>query len=217
MKRVYLIEGLLLLTVLPVCAQTEIHSDSFRVLPMPGMEDDAKADFDVSKSTELNSVPFPLQMSVEKPWMDFDTTLPDLFKQEEKKVVLTLRPYSANTRYDWDPIYQKKIVVNKDTWRGEKFYHLYKSLIPSNWAKHPFDKGIRGSSEEIEATGLRYTARAGARNMTAGIWERVTAPSGMDLMTPFTKDFWNPKARKRRERTLEVLRSYGEPLIRNTE
>lgn len=38
----------------------------------------------------------------------FDNSLPVMPKAPEKKVVLTLRPYTANTKYNWDPIYQKK-------------------------------------------------------------------------------------------------------------
>ena len=34
----------------------------------------------------------------------FDNSLPVMPKAPEKKVVLTLRPYTANTKYNWDPI-----------------------------------------------------------------------------------------------------------------
>ncbi len=212
----YKISGLFLLVALPACAQFGTSDeDSLRRYRMPVEESETRLHPEVP---DLNSVPIPLQMSTEKPWMDFDTALPDLFqKKEEKKVVLTLRPYSANTRYDWDPVYQKKIVLNKDTWRGEMFSHLYKSVIPSNWAKTPFDKGIRRTREEIEATGMRYSVTDRANNMAVGSWKRVGNPSGIDLMTPFTKDFWNPKARQRRERTLEVLRAYGDAPVGKTE
>jgi hypothetical protein len=33
---------------------------------------------------------------------------------------------------------------------------------------------------------------------------------GLDLMTIFTKDFWDKKGRNRRSRTLEVLKAYGD-------
>ena len=33
-------------------------------------------------------------------------------------------PYKANTRYNWDPIYQKKIKIDKNTWRGDPFYEI---------------------------------------------------------------------------------------------
>lgn len=34
--------------------------------------------------------------------------------------------------------------------------------------------------------------------------------SGIDLMYPFTKEFWNVKGRKRKRRTLQVLQQYGD-------
>jgi hypothetical protein len=34
--------------------------------------------------------------------------------------------------------------------------------------------------------------------------------NGMDLMKPFTKEFWDRKGNARRARTLEVLEAYGD-------
>lgn len=135
-------------------------------------------------------------------------------KAPEKKVVLTLRPYTANTKYNWDPIYQKKIKVDKDTWRGDEFYALKILMIPTNWAKHPFDAGPRETVEQIEATGLRYRVTERANNMAVGGWQGANGGgiSGLDLMTPFTREFWNFKGRKRRARTLEVLKAYGDSI-----
>ncbi|EKC53469.1 hypothetical protein OBE_12578 [human gut metagenome] len=147
-------------------------------------------------------------------WMDFDNSLPVMPKAPEKKVVLTLRPYTANTKYNWDPIYQKKIKVDKDTWRGDEFYALKILMIPTNWAKHPFDAGPRETVEQIEATGLRYRVTERANNMAVGGWQGASGGgiSGLDLMTPFTREFWNFKGRKRRARTLEVLKAYGDSI-----
>ena len=124
------------------------------------------------------------------------------------------RPYTANTKYNWDPIYQKKIKVDKDTWRGDEFYALKILMIPTNWAKHPFDAGPRETVEQIEATGLRYRVTERANNMAVGGWQGASGGgiSGLDLMTPFTREFWNFKGRKRRARTLEVLKAYGDSI-----
>ena len=70
---------------------------------------------------------------VSKTWMDFDASLPAMPRMPEKKVVLTLRPYTANTKYNWDPVYQKKITVNKNTWRGNPFYELIRLKIYTDW------------------------------------------------------------------------------------
>ena len=136
-------------------------------------------------------------------------TLPSVLP-EKKKPVMTLMPYSANTKFNYDPIYQKKIDVRANTYKSNPFELLYSLTIPSNWAKHPFDGGYRKSLEEIEATGLRYNPLAArANNMAVGAWES-TGVSGHDFMTPFTKAFWDRKGRKRRARTLEVLSQYGD-------
>ena len=109
-------------------------------------------------------------------------------------------------------MYQKKIKIDKDTWRGDPFYELKILRIYSDWAKTPFEKGVRKSMDEIEATGMRYRMTERANNMAVGSWQGASGGLGFsgDFMAPFTKEFWNVKGRKRRARTLEVLRAYGD-------
>ena len=66
-------------------------------------------------------------------------------------------------------------------------------MIPTNWAKHPFDAGPRETVEQIEATGLRYRVTERANNMAVGGWQGASGGgiSGLDLMTPFTVSFRN--------------------------
>lgn len=125
---------------------------------------------------------------------------------------MTLRPYTTQTKYNWDPVYQKKIHVGKDTWRGDAFYELKRQVIYTNWAKHPLDAGPRETLEQIEATGLRYRVTERVNNRMVGSWQRSSSPTGLDFMKPFTRDFWNFKGRKRRARTLEVLKAYGDSI-----
>lgn len=155
---------------------------------------------------------------VNKSWMDFNNSMPIMPKVPEKKVVLTLHPYTGNTKYNWDPVYQKKIKINKDTWRGDEFYALKILKIPTNWAKHPFDAGPRETVEQIEATGLRYRVTERVNNMAVGGWQGASGGgiSGLDLLGPFTREFWNFKGRKRRARTLEVLKAYGDSITVNS-
>lgn len=86
-------------------------------------------------------------------------------------------------------------------------------MIPTNWAKHPFDAGPRETVEQIEATGLRYRVTERANNMAVGGWQGANGGgiSGLDLMTPFTREFGISKY-KRRARTLEVLKAYGDSI-----
>ena len=150
-------------------------------------------------------------ISTEKQWLMHDESLPVALPNKQpldKKVYLSLRPYTANTPYDYDPVRQKKIKVNKDTWRNDPFRHFKTQFIYSNWAKSPLDKGVRNSLAEIEASGQR-------QNPFTQSWHSTSAPTGNDFMPPFTKDFWNRSAVKRRRRTMEVLSQYGDSTTAN--
>lgn len=212
MRRYYTIIGLLLVVVLPVCAQNWTPQDSLRLRRLLDGEGEIKLNPEVLKEMGVQEPLGKQQISMEKQWLDFNTTLPEIPNTPKKKVILTLRPYTANTKYNWDPVYQKKIKINKNTWRGDSFYELKMLRIYSDWAKTPLEKGIRKSIDEIEATGLRYRVTERANNMAVGSWQGASGGSGFsgDFMTPFTKEFWNVKGRKRRARTLEVLRAYGD-------
>ena len=212
MRRYYTIIGLLLVVVLPVCAQNWTPQDSLRLRRLLDGEGEIKLNPEVLKEMGVQEPLGKQQMLLERQWLDFNTTLPEIPNTPKKKVILTLRPYTANTKYNWDPVYQKKIKINKNTGRGDPFYELKMLRIYSDWAKTPLEKGIRKSIDEIEATGLRYRVTERANNMAVGSWQGACGGSGFsgDFMTPFTKEFWNVKGRKRRARTLEVLRAYGD-------
>ena len=72
--------------------------------------------------------------------------------------------------------------------------------------------------EQIEATGLRYRVTERANNIAVGGLQGANGggTSGLDLITPFTREFWNFKGRKRRARTLEVLKAYGDSTVSYT-
>ena len=98
-------------------------------------------------------------------------------------------PYKANTRYNWDPVYQKKIRVNKNTWRGDSFYELCRQRFYTNRTRSRKANEIR-IGEDVSVCGGTI--------------------SGLDLMAAFTKEFWNKTGRDNRIRTLEVLKTYGD-------
>lgn len=143
-----------------------------------------------------------------KPWLEVDETLPAIQGIRPRKVKLTLFPYTANTPYNWDPIRQRKIDIDKNTWRNDPFYELKTMRVYSNWAKSPLDAGPRETREQIEATGLRYRAAGRVANQTVFQWQAVSRPSGYSLMPEQGALNW--KARKRRARTLEVLQAYAD-------
>lgn len=181
-------------------------------------KEEIKLNIDAVKQIEFDPFGAPC-VSEDKPWMRIDETLPEVRKK--KKVVLTLHPYKANTKYNWDPVYQRKINIDADTWKMNTT-----DLMPTNWAKSIVDKGIRRSVEEIRASGLHqnilgerangmmvrsYTTTQPVRKVgNKGATLTGNGVGGLDLMTVFTKDFWDKKGRKARERTLEVLKAYGD-------
>ena len=182
--------GLLLVVVLPVCAQNWTPQDSLRLRRLLDGEGEIKLNPEVLKEMGVQEPLGKQQMSLERQWLDFNTTLPEIPNTPKKKVILTLRPYTANTKYNWDPVYQKKIKIDKNTWRGDPFYELKMLRIYSDWAKTPLEKGIRKSIDEIEATGLRYRVTERANNMAVGSWQGASGGSGFsgDFMTPLQKN-----------------------------
>ena len=213
MKYFILFLGLLFVVAFPLYAQEWTPQDSLHLRRFLSGEGEVRLNPDVLKEIGIDSPLGSPKEDMNKSWLEFDSSLPVMPQMPEKKVVLTLRPYTANTKYNWDPVYQKKITVNKNTWRSSPFYELTKLKIYTNWAKRPLDAGPRESVEQIEATGLRYMVTERANNMAVGGWRGVGSGgiSG-DFMAPFTKDFWNIKGRKRRARTLEVLKTYGDSI-----
>ena len=213
MKYFILFLGLLFVVAFPLYAQEWTPQDSLHLRRFLSGEGEVRLNPDVLKEIGIDSPLGSPKEDMNKSWLEFDSSLPVMPQMPEKKVVLTLRPYIANTKYNWDPVYQKKITVNKNTWRSSPFYELTKLKIYTNWAKRPLDAGPRESVEQIEATGLRYMVTERANNMAVGGWRGVGGGgiSG-DFMAPFTKDFWNIKGRKRRARTLEVLKTYGDSI-----
>ena len=168
MKYSILFLGLLCAVTFPLYAQEWTPQDSLRLHRLLDGGGEMKLNPDVLKEMGVDAPLGSPKTDVSKTWMDFDASLPAMPRMPEKKVVLTLRPYTANTKYNWDPVYQKKITVNKNTWRGDPFYELTRLKIYTDWAKRPLDAGPRESIEQIEATGLRYMVTERANNMAVG-------------------------------------------------
>lgn len=199
-------------TAFPLCAQTWTPQDSIRLQQLLNGKGEPELNQEALKELHRDEPVGAPEVSLDKPWMDFDASLPDMREKEKSRAPLTLFPYKPTTPYNWDPVHQKKIAIDKNTWRGP-FYELKTRRIPSNWAKSPLDVGPRESVEQIEAAGLRYRVTERANGMAVGSWQSVNSiGGGQDLMKPFTRDFWNFKGRKRRARTLEVLRTYGDSI-----
>lgn len=206
MIRYVFLWGMLCLVALPFYAQEWTKEDSLRLQRLLRQDGEIKLNPDALK--ELNRAMEQPKVMEDKPWLEVDETLPAVDGIRPRKVKITLFPYTANTPYNWDPVRQRKIMVNENTWRNDPFYELKTLWIYSNWAKTPLDAGPRESIEQIEATGLRYqpVGQVGSHSVLG--WKSVGRPSGYSLMPD--RGFWKVKERKRRLRTLEVLRAYGD-------
>ena len=166
MKYFILFLGLLFVVAFPLYAQEWTPQDSLHLRRFLSGEGEVRLNPDVLKEIGIDSPLGSPKEDMNKSWLEFDSSLPVMPQMPEKKVVLTLRPYTANTKYNWDPVYQKKITVNKNTWRSSPFYELTKLKIYTNWAKRPLDAGPRerlsvpttwrwAAGEELEAAVFR--------------------------------------------------------------
>lgn len=199
-------------------AQQSTAKDSLSLNGALHKDGEIKLNMDAVRQIDFGLFSAP-KSSKEKPGLKYDESLPEALKK--KKVILTLRPYTAHTKYNWDPVYQCKIKVDADTWRTD-----FAATMPTNWAKTPFAKGLRKSLEEIRASGVRFNmlgervnnmlvntaviAPTAGINLGKGVSMSGGTISGLNLMRVFEKDFWDKKGRERRDRTLEVLKQYGD-------
>ena len=176
MRRLLLYLGLLWGVACASYAQNWTIQDSLRLQQLLQGKEEIELNRTLLQEMEQSPYMGKPHMSVEKQWMEPDATLPSVPDAPGKRMVLTLHPYTARTKYNWDPVYQKKIKVDANTWRSDPFAS-FKINLANHLAQEPKQK-----------------------------------PSGMDLMTPFTREFWSFRAKKTRARTLEVLRTYGDSL-----
>lgn len=226
MRKRFVISAVYLLLT-GVCYAQWSKQDSLKLKHLLEGSEELKLNPEAVKQIDFGNASNAPRMSSEKSWMLPDESLPQVLPKP--KVVLTLMPYTANTRFNWDPVYQKKIRVDKNTWRGDPFYELRHQRSYSNWAHNPMDGGVRKSLDEIRASGVRFhqlqerangmlvnsmSMGSGIPLNSSGVTVNGGAIGGLDLMTVFTKDFWNRKGRERRARTWEVLQSYGDSTTR---
>ena len=161
MKSVLVFGVLLIAVVYPLCAQQWSVQDSLRLHRLLEQEEQPRLNPDALRELEQIFMGKP-NVDTSRPWMEFNPILPHI--SPKPKARLTLRPYSANTPYNWDPVYQRKIDIDRPK-------------------------------------GMTIPRLAGG-----------VSPSGYSLMAIFTRDFWDRKGKRRRARTLEVLRTYGDSI-----
>ena len=199
MTKCFILFLLICLSVPVVYSQEWTKKDSLNLSRVLKEEGEIKLNPEAVKQIDFGSdiMGTPL-MSTEKNWMLPDESLPSALPNTlplEKRQMLSLHPYKANTPYDWDPVYQKKIQVGKDTWRGDPFYRIKTFRGYTNTSKAPLRVMVitQPSLTEIEAIKLQYKPLFGQSNGSmAGV-----AIGGFNFMYVFTKDFWDKKGRER--------------------
>ena len=125
----------LCLTALLVHAQEWTKEDSLRLRKLLDSDQELNLNQDAVRQIDFGSAVGTPRMSVEKKWMLPDESLPEALPKP--KVVLSLMPYKANTPCNWDPVFQKKIRMDKNTWRGDPHYEMRHQRSYSNWARNP--------------------------------------------------------------------------------
>ena len=127
MKRLVCLFGLLAGVLCPLCAQDWTPEDSLRLQRL--LEGDGEIKLNPRALKELEQSFGQPKASEEKSWLRFDETLPGLPTEKQKRARLVLRPYTGYTPYNWDPIRQCKIDIDKPTWQENILRGLDKMLV----------------------------------------------------------------------------------------
>ena len=127
MKRLACLFGLLAGLAGPLCAQDWTPEDSLRLQRL--LEGDGEIKLNPRALKELEQSFGQPKASEEKSWLRFDETLPATPTEKQKRARLVLRPYTGYTPYNWDPIRQCKIDIDKPTWQENLLRGLNMMLV----------------------------------------------------------------------------------------
>lgn len=206
------------------------NSDSIALKRMLNSDGEIKINPDAVKQIDFGFIGEPL-VPGERPALNYDETLPksDYLQKEKYNFRFSLSIYKPTTKFNYDPVLDRKIKVGSNTWQIKPYNYLFKNTIPTNWARNWKDNRLRNSQEEIRAAGVRQVIIATGRNRHVPSYEILpmngnavnlgggktmhttntgSTIGGLDLMAPFTKEFWDRRPAKRRARTLQVISNY---------
>ena len=175
LKRLVCLFGLLAGLVCPLCAQDWTPEDSLRLRHL--LEGDGEIKLNPHALKELERSFGQPKASEEKSWLRFDATLPHTPTEKQKKARLVLRPYTGYTPYNWDPIRQCKIDIDKPTWqqnilRGIEQMaagasapsgHSFMAIFTKEFWNRNIKKRRAATLEALEAYGDSITAREKVR------------------------------------------------------
>lgn len=177
MRRCCCLLFIISLTGLSLHAQEWTKKDSLRLHQLLESEDEIILNTDAVNSIRLESrSPLPgnqLKMDATSPSLRFveELKLPEL---PQKRIYLTLRPYSAFTRYNEDPVYGT-------SGQGSIMRRVNNMAMDYRYAH----TSVRVGTSNLGAVFNQRNTRPENAFKTAG-----ASIGGLDLMAPFTKKFW---------------------------
>lgn len=157
--------------------------DSLKLKDLLEGHKEIKINEEALKSINLGSPILPANPKINKNYLQFDATLPTTPGEEEKgqpKLGVSLQPYSGATKYNYDPIYKKKISLDQKKGR----------FVGPN--------GMPGAREG-GMSGTRFMMMKG--NLSGGF--------NTNFENLFSKNFWDFQGRKTTKRTLLALNAYA--------
>lgn len=173
-------------TYASLCSAQWTAQDSLKLKQMLEGTDNIELNEHAIRSMEFNANPQPEQPTIFKDYLHFDSTLPvNPFVQETDSLAksgMTLMPYSGTTRYNYDPIYKKRI---------------------------EFDKKNKAIDWERELPTDGRKAMEGTRLMMMGGGFGGSFMPDLDRF--FSKEFWSFRARRNAKKTLIALKNYSRP------
>ena len=163
-------------------AQEWTKQDSLHLRKMLNGEEEIILNNDAVNSIRLESLPqlpgSQLKMDNTSPSLRFIETI-DIPELPKKKLYLTLRPYSAFTKYNEDPIYgnaPQGSIMRRGVGMSMNFDYERRS--------------VRVGSTALGGVLNQRLTRPEKAFQTAG-----ASIGGLDLMAPFTKKFWRRKVK----------------------
>lgn len=173
------------------CHAQWTSQDSLKLKKILEGKGEIKLNEEAIKSIDFNSVSFPTQPIIHKNPLQFDMTLPSSPDNEREepqpKIRLSLRPYTATTKYNYDPVYKKKISMNQK-YKGD-VSSLYRDGAPGT---------RRGGMNDTRFMMMNGTLSGSFR---------------CDFDRLLSKKFWDFRGRKNSRKTLDILKSYTDSVL----
>lgn len=166
--------------------------DSLKLKKILERDGELKLNEEAVKSIDFNSVLFPNnQPMIHKNSLKFDMTLPGSPENRKEEIQprsrLSLRPYKATTKYNYDPVYKKKISIDQK-YRGD-VSSLYRDGAPGT---------RRGPMNDTRLMMMNGTFSGSFR---------------CDFDKILSKRYWDFRGRKNSRKTLEILKTYTDSVL----